>query len=79
MNLQRSFGNLILTWFFAPFGTIAIAAHSIAARVEMFIFMPSMGLGSGAGVLVGQNLGARKPERAEKSAWLAMGIVEVYC
>jgi putative MATE family efflux protein len=78
MNLQRSFGNLILTWFFAPFGTIAIAAHSIAARVEMFIFMPSMGLGSGAGVLVGQNLGARKPERAEKSAWLAMGIVEVF-
>jgi putative MATE family efflux protein len=78
MNLQRSFGNLVLTWFFAPFGTNAIAAHSIASRVEMFIYMPSMALGSGAGVLVGQNLGAKKPERAEKGAWLAMGIVEAF-
>jgi putative MATE family efflux protein len=78
MNLQRSFGNLALTWFIAPFGTIAIAAHSISSRVEMFIFMPSMALGSGAGVLVGQNLGAKKPERAEKGAWLATGLVEVF-
>ncbi len=78
MNLQRSFGNLLLTWFIAPFGTTAVAAHSIAARIEMFIFMPTMGLGSGAGVLVGQNLGAKKPERAERSAWLALGIVQVF-
>jgi putative MATE family efflux protein len=78
MNLQRAFGTMILTWFFAPFGTLAVAAHSIASRVEMFIFMPSMALGSGAGVLVGQNLGAKKPERAERGAWLAMGIVEIF-
>ncbi|HSW58729.1 MAG TPA: MATE family efflux transporter [Dehalococcoidales bacterium] len=78
MNLQRSFGNVLLTWFIAPFGTTAVAAHSIAARIEMFIYMPTMGLGSGAGVLVGQNLGAQKPERAEKSAWLALGIVQIF-
>jgi putative MATE family efflux protein len=78
MNLQRSFGNLLLTWFIAPFGTVAVAAHSLASRVEMFIFMPSMALGSGAGVLVGQNLGAKKPDRAEKGAWLAVAIVEVF-
>jgi putative MATE family efflux protein len=78
MNLQRSIGTLVLTWFIAPFGTVAIAAHSLVSRVEMFIFMPSMGLGSGAGVLVGQNLGAKQPDRAAKGAWMAVGIVEVF-
>jgi putative MATE family efflux protein len=77
MNVQRSFGNLILTWFIAPFGTLAIAAHSLASRIEMFVTMPPMGIGMGAGVMVGQNLGARQPQRAERSAWLGMGVVEV--
>jgi putative MATE family efflux protein len=78
MSLQRSLGTLALTWFVIPFGTIAVAAHSLAARVDMFLFMPSVGLGSGAGVLVGQNLGAHKPERAEKGAWMATGLVQVF-
>ena len=78
MNLQRNIGNLVLTWLIAPFGTIAIAAHSLASRIEMFIFMPAMGLGSGAGVLVGQNLGAGQPDRAEKSAWRAIIITELF-
>jgi putative MATE family efflux protein len=78
MNLQRAIGNMILMWFFIPFGTLSVAGHSIASRVEMFIYMPSMGFGSGAGVLVGQNLGAHKPERAEKGVWLAIGILEAF-
>jgi putative MATE family efflux protein len=78
MNVQRSVGNLILMWFFVPFGTLAVAAHSLASRVEMFIYMPSMALGSGAGVLVGQNLGAHQPERAEKGVWLAVAILEAF-
>jgi putative MATE family efflux protein len=78
MNIQRSFGTFILTWLIAPFGTLAVAAHSLASRVEMFIFLPGMGFGMGAGVLVGQNLGAGQPERAEKSAWLASGILEAF-
>jgi len=77
MQLQRSLGNFILTWFIAPFGTLAVAAHSLAARVEMFIMLPGMGFGMGAGVLVGQNLGAGQPDRAERSAWVALGILEV--
>ena len=37
-----------------------------------------MGLGTGAGVLVGQNLGAQQPERAEKSGWLAAGLATCF-
>ncbi len=44
----------------------------------MFLSLPGMALGSGAGVLVGQNLGAHQPERAEKGAWLAVGFVEAF-
>ena len=76
MHLQRSFGNFVLTWLIAPFGTLAVAAHSLATRVEIFIMLPGMGFGMGAGVLVGQNLGAHQPDRAEKSAWMALGILE---
>jgi putative MATE family efflux protein len=78
MYLQRSLGDLTLTMFIAPFGTLAVAAHSLASRVDMFLSLPGMGLGSGAGVLVGHNLGANQPERAEKGAWLAVGFVESF-
>jgi len=42
------------------------------------MFVPTMSFGMGAGVLVGQNLGAKQPERAVKSAWLATGLVEAW-
>ena len=78
MNLQRNFGNLLLTFLIAPFGTLAVAAHSLASRVDMFLLLPGFGFGMGAGVLVGQNLGARQPERAEKNAWSAVAFLEAF-
>jgi putative MATE family efflux protein len=75
-GIQRTLQQFILMIFMAPFGTIAIAAHTISQRIEMFLFMPAMALGMGAAVLVGQNLGANQVERAEKSTWLATGLVE---
>ena len=78
MQLQRNFGNLLLTFLTAPFGTLAVAAHSLATRVEMFFLLPGFGFGMGAGVLVGQNLGARQPERAERNAWSAVGALEAF-
>jgi putative MATE family efflux protein len=77
-GIQRTFSNFFLMYLVVPFGTIAVAAHTINQRVEMVIMMPAMAFGMASGVLAGQNLGADKPERAEKSAWLAVGMVEVW-
>jgi putative MATE family efflux protein len=73
--MERTLGNLVLIWFMTPFGTLAVAGHTINQRVEMFIHTPAMGLGQAAGVLAGQNLGARQPERAEKTGWMGAGFL----
>jgi putative MATE family efflux protein len=73
-GLGKSFGDLVLTWFIIPFGTAALAAHSLVSRIEMFINTPNMGLGGGAGVLVGQNLGAGQQKQASRSGWIATGL-----
>ena len=77
MGMQRGFGQLILMVFMVPFGTTAVAAHTVLQRIEMIMAMICMGLGIAAGTLAGQNLGAMKPERAEKGGLYAFGITEV--
>ncbi|NLE07815.1 MAG: hypothetical protein GX631_01000, partial [Dehalococcoidales bacterium] len=72
---QRSLGDMVIMWFISPFGTAAVAAHTIWQRIMMFNMMPGMGFGTGAAVLAGQNMGADKPDRAERSGWLASGLV----
>ncbi|HLB27660.1 MAG TPA: MATE family efflux transporter [Dehalococcoidales bacterium] len=76
MNTERFFGDIVLMWFMSPFGTIAVAGHSLIQRIEAIMRMPSMGLGNAAAVLVGQNLGAKQPERAAKSGWLAVALAQ---
>ena len=74
--LQSSFSMLVLTKIIVPFGTQAIAANSLVGNVQGFVITPNLGLGGAVSVLVGQNLGAKQPERAVKSTWLGAGILQ---
>jgi putative MATE family efflux protein len=70
----RAFGDIAMIKIVAGFGTHTLAAYGVAMRIVTLVNSPGWAMASVASTMVGQNLGAKKPERAEKSAWLATAI-----
>jgi putative MATE family efflux protein len=75
-SLQLSFRGvmgIVLMGIVSRFGTIALAAYSVGGRLSMLALFPGFGFATAAGTLVGQNLGAKKPQRSWRSAYAAVG------
>jgi len=64
----RSLGMAIMIFIVAQFGTTITAAYGIGGRILSFIIIPALGLSAATSVLVGQNIGAKRIDRAEQVA-----------
>jgi putative MATE family efflux protein len=68
---------VFLTRTTTQFGTPALAALGIGHRVESWLFMIGVGFGAATAAIVGQNLGAGRPDRAERAGWIATAFCTV--
>jgi putative MATE family efflux protein len=70
---ERALAQILLTGVVTPFGDAMLAAFALSQRLQQFVNLGQMGVGQAAGVIVGQNLGARRLDRARQTAVWALG------
>jgi putative MATE family efflux protein len=80
-QISRSVGIFAMLFLVTGFGTMALASYGIGSRILSFIIIPAFGLGMATSTLVGQNLGAQKPDRVKKtirlSLYIAFGVMSI--
>jgi putative MATE family efflux protein len=74
-SAERSLAQVVLVGLVAPFGSAALAVFSITQRLQMFGNLGAQGISQASGIIVGQNLGAGKPERARKTVWWSLSYI----
>ena len=77
-GMERAIAQVVLMKIVAPFGDIAMAGYGMTRRLEMFANFGGMGVGQATGIMVGQNLGAKHPERARRSVLWGLGFVTAF-
>ena len=70
----RTLANLALMTIVAKFGTLTVAAYAVGLRIRMIGLFPLFGFAGAAATMVGQNLGAARADRSQKSVYIATGL-----
>jgi putative MATE family efflux protein len=77
-RLAWRFGMMTFMRAVASLGTVAVAAHAVANRAESLSYMPGFGFAVASTTLVGQSLGAGKPEQAERSGFMTYRFAAIF-